>query len=123
MNPTLPSRPLSVGLNRAGTMSSISSTFTANTSISRANSVKMPEIAGEELYENQRGNCLFGEPDFSPLNLLPTDYPAWSNQRGDLEVDRLSFPTPSNWEWIDNWTIDMRVINSFCSASFLIRLF
>ncbi|KAJ3317467.1 hypothetical protein HDU76_001176 [Blyttiomyces sp. JEL0837] len=66
------------------------------------------EVARDELYENQRGHCLLGEPMFSTAALLPTDSAPWSDVKGDIKVDRFSFPAPSGWEWISDWTLDMR---------------
>ncbi|KAJ3345077.1 hypothetical protein HDU83_004444 [Entophlyctis luteolus] len=55
-----------------------------------------------------RGCCLFGTPRFSPDALLPTDPPPWASAAGSPAFDRMSFPVPSGWEWVNDWAVDMR---------------
>ncbi|KAI9365388.1 hypothetical protein DFJ73DRAFT_807600, partial [Zopfochytrium polystomum] len=64
-----------------------------------------PTEVRDELIENQRGACLYGEPVFSSEALLPTDAPPWSDENGNIQVDRLSFPVPPGWEWVSDWML------------------
>ncbi|KAJ3192836.1 hypothetical protein HK101_005893 [Irineochytrium annulatum] len=66
------------------------------------------EVVIDILYENQRGCYVhMGDPIFSAEALLPTDRPPWCDLQGKVEVDRMLYPTPPNWEWVTDWTLEM----------------
>ncbi|TPX36393.1 hypothetical protein SeMB42_g07096 [Synchytrium endobioticum] len=72
---------------------------------------KAPRLKGEvaeRLYENQRGSALFGKPKFSARSLLPSDFPAWSDQRGAFRIEKEHENPPPGWEWKDPaWVLDL----------------
>ncbi|KAJ3092149.1 hypothetical protein HK100_007009 [Physocladia obscura] len=96
--PAIPARPSTTGSGRG------SNSVVSNSSNTNSNS----EIIREELYENMRGSCLFGNVQFGAAGLLPTDPPAWSTVTGAAAFDRMSFPVPSGWEWATDWAVDLR---------------
>ncbi|KAJ3125454.1 hypothetical protein HK098_000268 [Nowakowskiella sp. JEL0407] len=65
----------------------------------------MQGIVAEIVYENQRGSFLLGIPRFSS-RLLPTDYPAWSSEKGFFRNNINSIQLPPTWEWVSKWMVD-----------------
>ncbi|KAI8848672.1 hypothetical protein BC829DRAFT_473780 [Chytridium lagenaria] len=35
------------------------------------------------------------------------DSPAWCDGGGGAQVDRMMYPTPHNWEWVTDWTLEV----------------
>ena len=63
----------------------------------------------DDVWENQRGNAMFGTPNYSAKGLLPTDRSQWSDAQGNFKLakEKLQLPDPRQWEWVSDWMVDM----------------
>ena len=50
---------------------------------------------------------LFSSASFTKKGLLPTDSPAFSDQKGSFCVDIKYFQCPPGWEFISDWMLDL----------------
>ena len=69
--------------------------------------IKSGKCVVSQVYENQR--YVLGQ-GWSALNLLPTDYPSWSDESGSQNIDRDLIKVPSvDWVWTGDWAVDFRL--------------
>ena len=65
--------------------------------------IKSGKCVVSQVYENQR--YVLGQ-GWSALNLLPTDYPSWSDESGSQNIDRDLIKVPSvDWVWTGDWAV------------------